>query len=148
MRTEDTAKLLAGVRDELAHDVYYFFPDSRHHIPDTVVWAFVSACILEFVKGFADFSGLGKATRKAAEELLESWRSKREPEPWIQTLNLNNVIAEVLQQPASPLRSADLTKGEAALRLALSDFGLEPEVAAEHAKAISTLMERTLCATK
>jgi hypothetical protein len=147
MRQQDAANLLNDIRDELGTDVYYFYPDTRHQIPDTVIWGFVSACILEFLKGFIDLNGLGKTTREAARELLKRWRSRQEPEPWIQTLNLHDVIAEALQQPPTPVSAADLSKGEAALRQALCDLGMEPHVAAEHAKAISSLMERTLCRT-
>jgi hypothetical protein len=148
MRQEDTATLLTGVRDELGHDVYYFYPDSRHHIPDTVIWGFASACILEFLKGFIDLNRMGKSAREATQELLSRWRSRQEPDPWIQTLNLRDVITEALEQPAAPLSSEDLCKGETALRQALSDFGMDPKVAAEHAKAISSVIERTLCPTR
>jgi len=88
MRQEEAADQLTDIRDQLGHDVYYFYPDSRHHIPDTVLWGFVSACLLEFLYGFIDLNRLGKTTRESVQELLERWRSRQEFGPWIQTLNL------------------------------------------------------------
>ena len=148
MRQDDTSGLLTDIRDELGHDVYYFYPDSKHHIPDTVIWGFVSACILEFLKGSVDLNSLGKTTRESIKEILERWRSRQAFEPYIQTLNLNHVLTETLEMTATLPSGVDITTGEAKLREALSDFGMEPEVALEHAKAISKLIEQVLCPSK
>jgi hypothetical protein len=41
------------------------YPDSYRLIPDTVLWSFASACVLEFVKAFIDLKGSARDDRGA-----------------------------------------------------------------------------------
>ena len=104
-------------------------------------------------------TGIGRATAlafaKQGAQVVVSGRRDEEGKKLVAELRKLGAEAEfvrsdteALQQPATPISVVDLSKGEAAVRQALSDFGMEPEVAAEHAKAISNLIERTLCPTK
>lgn len=42
-------ELIARVQDQIGIDAYVIYPDSHRLIPDTVLWGFASACVLEFV---------------------------------------------------------------------------------------------------
>jgi len=137
--------LLQEVADQLGLDVYYVYPDSRHFIPETVVLAVATACVIEFLKGFFDFNGLGKASREAVLDLARRWRSNQDLEPLIQTLDLQGLASEVLEVSPSSASAADLDKGQASLTQALSEFGMDQNLANEHAQAIRAVMEKALC---
>ena len=69
-------EIISLVEQEIGIDAYHMYPDTRHAIPDTVLWGFASACILEFSKGFIDFKKLGESVRTNVNLLLKAWKLK------------------------------------------------------------------------
>jgi hypothetical protein len=144
MDNEKLERLLNEVADELGHDVYYVYPDSKRLIPDAVMWAVVVACIVQFLKGFVDFERLGESARTAIAELLDRWRSKKDLEPWIQGADLHRLVLEAFESRPASVTDADLDRGQACLKQALPEFGMDENLAEEHARAIRALMDKAL----
>ncbi|HUI77040.1 MAG TPA: hypothetical protein VLY24_03970 [Bryobacteraceae bacterium] len=147
MSQKQTNALLEDIADSLGHDVYYIYPDSLHSIPPEIVNGIAVGCVLEFLNGFVDFKSLGVKARQAIGDVLKGWRSSRDLEPLIQTLNLQNVASDALALAPPVVSAPQMDDGQMALKQALLEFGMDESVADEHSKAIRQLVERSLMNT-
>jgi hypothetical protein len=144
MSEKQTIGLLEDIADVLGHDVYYIYPDSLHAIPPVYISAIAVGCLLEFLKGFADFNRLGQASRQAIVNLLNNWRSSRDLEPLIQTLDLRNAAYEALAIVPQDVNAHQMDEGQTALKQALLKFGMNDGLADEHSRAIRQLVQQSL----
>jgi hypothetical protein len=96
MSQKPSNALIEDIADVLGHDVYYIYPDSLHAIPPEIISGIAVGCLVEFLNGFIDFKRLGQSTRQAIIDLLSRWRSSRELDQLILTLDLRNVASEAL----------------------------------------------------
>lgn len=121
--------LITAVQDQLGPDAYNIYPDSRRLIPDAVLWGIAAACVIEFLKGFGAFNELGKQSRERLDELVRRWKTRKDLEPYVQTLNLTlrDDVASVIDSAA---KQSHAPTGRPAARQALTEalieFGLHP----------------------
>lgn len=127
-------------RDELGLDAYVMFPDSRRSIPDTVLWAFASACLIEYVKPLIDLKGLGEKSRHLIEELLQRWRSKRNFEELAASPDLAAAVKDALSAASSANEDIDRANSISNLAQALTALGIRAADANRHAQAIADLV--------
>jgi hypothetical protein len=143
MNTDDL--LIGSIIDELGIDVYHIYPTSKRLIPETVIWAIASACLIEFLKGLGGFNNLGQQTRAKLDEFLRRWRTRDSFEPYIQTLNLQKPIADGMHAIRQvPPASNDFEKARKSLEDSLIEFGLHSSDAHEHAIRISELISQAM----
>jgi hypothetical protein len=138
--------LLQDISDVLGHDVYYIYPDSLHFIPPEIISGIAVGCLLEFLNGFLGFKDLGRTARREIIELLSRWRSSRDLEPLIQTLDLQKVASEALAMVPEDVNALQLNAGQAALKQALVEFGMDAGLADEHSQGIRKVIQRTITA--
>ena len=147
MNTDDA--LIGAIVDELGLDVYHLYPDSKRLIPDTVIWGIASACLIEFLKGLGGFNTLGQQAKDKLNELLRRWRTRDAFEPFIQTLNLQEPIANELQDiRKTPPLSDKFEQARQSLVDAFIQFGLNRDDANEHAVRISELVSQAISESK
>ena len=118
-------ELIADVKDQIGLDAYHIYPESRRMIPDAVLWAFASACILEFVKAFVDLKGLGEATRNRIGRLLAKWKAKN-----LDDVAVDDLASDVAEAIAALPRKASPAEREAGilrLQAALLELGLSSD---------------------
>jgi hypothetical protein len=146
MTQKNASVLLRDIADVLGHDVYYIYPDSFHAIPPEIISGIAVGCLLEFLNGFLGFKELGRATRREILDLLDRWRSSRDLEPLIQTLDLQVVASEALAMAPGDASKRQLDDGQTALKQALINFGMDEGLADEHSKGIRELVRQSLTA--
>lgn len=132
--------MIDSVRDEIGLDAYHIYPTSRRSIPDTVLWGFASACVLEFIKGFVDFKSLGEAVRSRLDGLLQHWRNKQDFEDYVRSEGLDKAVyaaVEAIPHIVTPTQRSAATKR---LEDALVGLGLQRETASEHAARIADVV--------
>lgn len=137
---KDVHELLIMTRDELGLDAYVIYPDSRRSIPDTVLWAFASACLLEYLKPLIDFKGLGEKTRRTIEELLRRWRTKDKFEEFAAKPELAAAVTDALSAATPADNGTGREKAVADLAQALTALGVRAADAVEHAERIAELV--------
>ncbi|MBL8219370.1 MAG: hypothetical protein JNL62_09070 [Bryobacterales bacterium] len=138
LNEREAADLLQRVSDELGLEVYQFFPDRKRLIPEALVMGIAGACIAEFFKGFFGLKEMGEGSRKKLLELAVRWKERKDFEPYVQTLNLSQVLAEASGSGDGP---GDHERAEQNLRAALIEFGISQSMAAAQAKRIRQIIE-------
>jgi hypothetical protein len=138
-------ELVASVQDEIGRDAYVMYPNSHRLIPDAVLWAFASACVLEYTKSFVDLKGLGEKSRALVEELLDRWKGKDEFESFAQREGLADRVADaVVQTLPATIPPQSRASAIADLATALEGLGMRAADARRHAAGIADIVAASL----
>ena len=135
--TTEGSDLLEQIKFRIGLDAYHIYPDSRHAIPDAVLWGFASACLLEFAKTFVDFKGLGEGLRKKADALLVSWFGKKDFPEMVSTIDHSELANKIISLLPAEFEDSLLMAATVDLAAALERLGVKPVAAQRHAAAIA-----------
>lgn len=139
-------ELKTEILEELGSDVYVVYPDDeRHLIAEAILLSIASACIAEFLKGLVDFKALGEATRHKLGELCSSFRHKdqRKLERYQDSGEIEELLVLIKSSPGR-LSGKSLADAEQNLADALRQLGMDEERAAQHSRAVATIISSTL----
>ncbi len=137
---EQSMRIIDQVTDELGLDAYHIYPDSRRLIPDAVLWAVASACVIEFLKSFLDLKTLGEQARKQLLELTRRWRERDDLEGYLKTEGLDASVRLALEAARPRLTETEENEAVRALEGSLVQFGIDKHAAHEHAARIARIV--------
>ncbi|WP_166300738.1 hypothetical protein [Bradyrhizobium sp. 2S1] len=127
----DAEELLTQAKRAVGQNAYVMYPPTKRPlIPEAVVWGFASACLLEFVKPFFDFKGLGEVANKHVTGLLQAWRDKASFEEHCRTEGVDAAVLAALEAVPNNVTSDQSKKGVENLTSALKQIGVNEQDAA------------------
>lgn len=134
------ARLRQSILDEIGIDIYSSQTDGRYFLSELIQSAIVLACVTEFAKGFFDFKELGTATRQQLLALAADFRAGHSLDSHTDAGEFT-ALWDAMRRNAGPALSTERrARGEHELNAALIEFGMEADVAQEHAKKIADLI--------
>lgn len=136
----DGQELITQVQNKIGLDAYHIYPDSRHFIPEAVLWGIASGCVIEFVKGFVDFKLIGESAKRTLLELSTRFRRKDSFEDFIKQHDITVSILHIIAVLPPTISNQDYDNGLRTLEAALIEFGLQPIPAKSRAAEIAKLI--------
>lgn len=124
-------QLRTDIIDEIGPDAHSLYDEERYAIPEIILHLLADACIIEFLKGFFDFEGLGKGARDRFGEFIREFRQG----PELVTLNISGDVDHALTAARVPSDEAIAEAREHLVNL-LTTYGMHPDIAKAHAAVI------------
>jgi hypothetical protein len=128
----DPNELRAEIQEEIALNIYAPYKTEKYLLPPEAWRIFQDVVIVEFLIGFFDFESLGNGLRSKVDKLIRSYRD----DPKLTTLDLSSDVDRALSS-AQPPDEAKAREAQERLTGFLVSYGIDPQLAREHAAVIA-----------